>query len=228
LRSDQRAHSTGLTSPSQGYCPQGHVLASPDGNGQHDLVFGAYGAHDVTLFLNDGAELFLPPAGCGVDGTVSAVGVADVYNDRANDVLANIGVEPPTGGVLAVPFSEPPAQRTTNGTNAQCGGAIALDWFSYCAAHPTALGGAATPSAACRATRYSRTSRPCSCAPALATPTTACRTSSSASCAAKIACGAPALGFERVHCSRGVHDELVAGSDLQRRQGVARGPPIAR
>ncbi len=195
-------------------------LATLDANrdGALDIVCGAYGAHDVALFLNDGAGLFRAPVGYGVNGTVAAVHVADLDDDGHDDVLANLGTEPPIGGAVTVLFGEPPppaiqtyctagtttngcaaqmswtgapslaagagftirmdeadgqrqglmfygqsgraafpwgasssflcvkppTQRTTlastGGVSGQCDGALALDWFAFFAAHPSALG----------------------------------------------------------------------------------------
>lgn len=85
-------------------------IATLDANrdGALDIVCGAYGAHDVALFVNSGSGLFGPPTGYGVDGVVSALGVADLDGDGNSEVLANIGTEPPIGGALSVLFGQPP------------------------------------------------------------------------------------------------------------------------
>lgn len=105
-------------------------LATIDANldGALDIVCGAYGGHDATLFLNDTAGGFETPVGYGVNGAVVALAVADIDADGRDDVLANIGTEAPIGGAVTVLFGTPPtppiatyctAGTTSNGCAAQ-------------------------------------------------------------------------------------------------------------
>lgn len=73
-----------------------------DGDGDLDIVGGAYGADDVEIFLNLGNRGFEPGHRYGVGGVVTGVRAADFTGDGVADVVANIGTEPPIGGAIAV------------------------------------------------------------------------------------------------------------------------------
>lgn len=73
-----------------------------DGDGDLDLVAGAYGADDVELFLNDGAGTFTVSHRYGVAGRVTDVHAADFDGDGAVDVFANVDFGPPIASAVAL------------------------------------------------------------------------------------------------------------------------------
>lgn len=101
-----------------------------DQDGDLDIVCGAYGADDVTLFENNGNGTFQAPIGYGVSGSVTRVFVSDIDADGFDDVLANVGTEPPIGGAVQVLFglsgTQIPVAYCTPGTSVNgCVAAIA-------------------------------------------------------------------------------------------------------
>ncbi len=116
-----------------------------DQDGDLDIVCGAYGGDDVVLFVNAGNGTFDAPVGYGISGSTTTIHVADLDNDGLADVLANVGTEPPIGGVLQVLFGKRDARfpfgYCSAGTSSRgCVPVIgASGWASASAASPLTI-----------------------------------------------------------------------------------------